>query len=201
MRARDLLADFPTVTLDTAVIEAARLLADQDLPGLIVVDERGLPVSILPGTQVLRLAVPGYCQDDPALARVVDEAHADALLTSMTGWTVREALPARPRELPVTDPEATVLELAALMARTHSPLVAVVGAVGGGSVCSARSPCRRSWTGCWAGDRACLAVGGGLSRRLRADRHRTHPSGGRRARRRRDHAADPCQRRRSGVLQ
>ncbi|WP_267898096.1 CBS domain-containing protein [Spongiactinospora gelatinilytica] len=28
--------------------------------------------------------------------------------------------------MPVTDPNATVLELAALMARTHSPLVAVV---------------------------------------------------------------------------
>ncbi|WP_329084048.1 CBS domain-containing protein [Streptosporangium sp. NBC_01469] len=126
MRARDLLTAFPTVTLDTAVIEAARLLADQDLPGLIVVDERGLPSSILPGTQVLRLAVPGYCQDDPALARVADEAHADALLTSVTGRTVREALLAQPRELPVTDPQATALELAALMARTHSPLVAVV---------------------------------------------------------------------------
>ncbi len=29
------------------------------------------------------------------------------------------------RELPVVDPEATVLEVAALMARTRSPLVAV----------------------------------------------------------------------------
>lgn len=126
MRARDLLAPFPTVTLDTPVVEAARLLADQDLPGLIVVDDRGLPSSILPGTQVLRLAVPGYCQDDPALARVVDEQHADAFLTSLAGRTVREALPVERRELPVTDSEATVLELAALMARTHSPLVAVV---------------------------------------------------------------------------
>ncbi|MDF2712292.1 MAG: hypothetical protein K0R62_7944 [Nonomuraea muscovyensis] len=126
MRARDLVADFPTVRLDTPVIEAARLLAEQDLPGLIVVDERGLPASILPGTQVLRLAVPGYCLDDPALARVVDEAHADAFLDKLAHRTVREALPAKPRELPVTDPDATVLELAALMARTHSPLVAVV---------------------------------------------------------------------------
>ncbi|WP_103957423.1 CBS domain-containing protein [Nonomuraea solani] len=134
MRARDLLAAFPTVTADTAVVEAARLLAGQDLPGLIVVDERGLPVSILPGTQVLRLAVPGYCLDDPALARVVDEAHADAFLSSLADRTVRQALPpdgssgrsSGRRELPVTDPDATVLELAALMARTHSPLVAVV---------------------------------------------------------------------------
>ncbi|MFI7154630.1 CBS domain-containing protein [Nonomuraea sp. NPDC050022] len=126
MRACDLLATFPTVTADTPVIEAARLLAGQDLPGLIVVDERGLPVSILPGTQVLRLAVPGYCLDDPALARVVDEKHADAFASSLASRTVRQALPPERRELPVTDPDATVLELAALMARTHSPLVAVV---------------------------------------------------------------------------
>ncbi|MFI6800274.1 CBS domain-containing protein [Streptosporangium canum] len=126
MRARDLLTDFSTVTLDTSVLDAARLLAEQDLPGLIVVDESGLPFSILAGTQVLALAVPGYCQDDPALARVVDEAHADAFLHAVAGQTVRQALPPKPRELPVTDPGATVLEIAALMARTRTPLVAVV---------------------------------------------------------------------------
>lgn len=126
MRARDLATQFPTVTLDTPVYDAARLLAEQDLPGLIVVDGRESPLTILPGTQVLRLAVPGYCQDDPALARVVDEEHADRFLRSLAGKTVREALPREPRELPVTDPDATVLQLAALMARTRSPLVAVV---------------------------------------------------------------------------
>jgi CBS domain-containing protein len=133
MRARDLVAPFPTVTLDTPVSQAARLLADQDLPGLIVLDERGRPFSILPGTQVLRLAVPRYCQDDPALARVIDEAHADAFLRGLGERTVRDSLPERPRELPVTDPDATLLEVAALMARTHSPVVAVVesGAEGG----------------------------------------------------------------------
>ncbi|QYC41821.1 CBS domain protein [Nonomuraea coxensis DSM 45129] len=126
VRARDLLADFPTVGLDSPVIDAARMLADHDLPGLIVVDDDRTPFTILPGTEVLRLAVPTYCLDDPALARVVDEAHADTFLDGLDGRTVREALPQRPRELPLTDPDATVLELAALMARTRSPLVAVV---------------------------------------------------------------------------
>ena len=42
MRARDLLArrSRPS-TLDTPAMEAARLLAGQDLPGLIVVDDGG----------------------------------------------------------------------------------------------------------------------------------------------------------------
>ncbi|MGW3351786.1 CBS domain-containing protein [Nonomuraea rubra] len=126
MRARDLITTLPTVTPETSIAAAARLLAQQRLPGLIVVDEQEMPLSVLPGTQVLRLAVPDYCQEDPALARVVDEEHADRFLRSVADRTVRDALPPRPRELPITDPDATLLEMAALMARTHSPLVAVV---------------------------------------------------------------------------
>lgn len=126
MRARDLVVPIPTVELDSPVTDAARLMAERELPGLIVLDERGAPVSILPGTQVLRLAVPRYCQDDPALARVIDEAHADAFVRALGERTVRQAMPERPRELPVTDPDATLLEVAALMARTRSPLVAVL---------------------------------------------------------------------------
>ncbi|MDP4506763.1 MULTISPECIES: CBS domain-containing protein [unclassified Nonomuraea] len=129
MRARDLAVEFPTVTMDTPALEAAKLLAEQDLPGLIIVDD-GRPLSILPGTQVLRLAVPPYCQDDPALARVVDEAHADLFLRKLGGKTVRECLPEQPRELPLADLKATVLELAALMARTRSPVAAVVDGEG-----------------------------------------------------------------------
>ncbi|RJL29991.1 CBS domain-containing protein [Bailinhaonella thermotolerans] len=126
MRARDLAADFPTIALGTSAMDAARLLAEHRLPGLIVVDDRGAPRTILPGTQVLRLAVPGYAQEDPALARVVDEAHADEFARTLNGRTVRECLPEQPRELPVAAPDDTVLEIAAMMARCRSPLVAVV---------------------------------------------------------------------------
>jgi CBS domain-containing protein len=125
MRARDLAAPFPTVTADTPALEAARLLAGQNLPGLIVVDGRGRPVTILPGTQVLRMAVPSYCQDDPTLARVIDEAAADVFLRGVGDRTVAQLLPREHRELPVVDPDATVLEVAAVMARARSPLVAV----------------------------------------------------------------------------
>jgi hypothetical protein len=53
------------------------LLAQQDLPGLIVLDDGGRPSTILPGTDVLKMAMPQHCQADPALARVIDEAPAD----------------------------------------------------------------------------------------------------------------------------
>jgi CBS domain-containing protein len=126
VRAGDLATECPTVTLQTSALEAARHLALQNLPGLVVVDQSGRPVTVLPGTQVLRLAVPRYCQDDPALARVIDEQHADLLLRELAGRTVLQCLPHERRELPVVDPDATVLEVAALMARTRSPVVAVV---------------------------------------------------------------------------
>jgi predicted transcriptional regulator len=126
VRARDLAVDFPAVQTDTPVIEAARLLAQQDLPGLIVTDDRGRPTTILPGTDVLKMAVPQYCQADPALARVIDEAAADVFIQQLGSRTVAQALPERLRELPVVDDDATALEIAALMARSRSPLVAVV---------------------------------------------------------------------------
>jgi CBS domain-containing protein len=122
-----LAAPFPTVTAQTSALEAARLLAGQNLPGLIVVDEQGRPATVLPGTQVLRMAIPSYCQDDPALARVIDEAAADVFLRGVGNRTVAELLPRDWRELPVVDPDATVLEIAAVMARSRSPLVAVAG--------------------------------------------------------------------------
>jgi hypothetical protein len=110
MRAGDLAAPLPTVALSTPAIDGARVLAGLNLPGLIVVDERGRPVTILPGSQVLRMAVPQYCQDDLALARVVDEATADLLLRGLADRTVEQCLPRERRELPVVDTHATVLE-------------------------------------------------------------------------------------------
>ncbi|MGH3814819.1 MAG: CBS domain-containing protein [Pseudonocardiaceae bacterium] len=125
MRARDLATPFPTVRSDTPALEATRLLAAQDLPGLIVVDDAGRPMTILPGTQVLRMVVPPYVQDDPALARVIDEAAADVFMRGVGNRTVAELLPREHWELPVVGPDVTVLEIAAAMARSRIPLAAV----------------------------------------------------------------------------
>lgn len=126
MRARDLALPCPTVRPTTPAREALELLAGQRLPGLIVVDDAHRPTTILSGTDLLKTAVPGYCQQDPALARVVDEATADVLLKSLELTSVAALLPETRRELPVVDDDATALEIAALMARSRSPLVAVV---------------------------------------------------------------------------
>lgn len=126
MRAADLAITFPIVTLTTSAIDAARLLADRDLPGLIVVGDDGRPRAVVPATQVLCLAVPRYILDDPAVAAVVDEAAADVIIRGLDGRTIADCLPQQPVQPPVVPGDATVLELSALMARTRSPLVAVV---------------------------------------------------------------------------
>ena len=128
MLAAELAKRYPTVTLDTAALEAARILADRRLPGLIVLDDAGRPYTVLPGSQVLRFVVPGYVQEDPALARAYDEASADAMCAELSARSVRDVLPKRNDvfDLPVVDSDATSMEIAAVMAAQRSPIVAVV---------------------------------------------------------------------------
>ncbi len=102
------------------------MLAEQRLDGLVVTDAQGHPYAVLPESQVLRFAIPRYVQEDPSLARVYDEDASDRLGARLSGVTVRELLPDRPAELPVLQPDDTTVEIAALMARAHSPLVAIV---------------------------------------------------------------------------
>jgi CBS domain-containing protein len=128
MLARDLAHAFPTVTLDTDALDGARMLAEHRLPGLIVLDEKGQPYTVLPGSQVLRFVVPTYVQDDPALARAYDEKSADELCAKLVSRQVRDVLPKRQDvlDLPIVDGDATAIEVAALMAGMRSPIVAVV---------------------------------------------------------------------------
>jgi CBS domain-containing protein len=126
MQASDIAAHMPTVTVDDPVTKAIRVMAVGRLPGLVVVDERSRPRMVLPGTQVLKLAVPGSYNEDPALARTVDEDYADRFWSELGELTVGDCAP-KPTAKPATvRADATLLEVAALMARQHSPLVAVV---------------------------------------------------------------------------
>lgn len=128
--ARDLAVEYETVGLDTGATEAARLMAEHRLPALLVVDEAGAPRAILPASQMIKLLVPSYVIDDPALAAVIDERHADRLCQALEGRTVRDCLTPSVPAPPAAAPDATALEVAALMAQARSPLVAVLADAG-----------------------------------------------------------------------
>ncbi|MGW7641963.1 CBS domain-containing protein [Streptomyces decoyicus] len=125
MRARDLAVDYESVSVDSDALAAARLMAEHRLPGLLVLDERGEPRAILPASQMVKVLVPEYVIEDPTLAAVIDEKHADRLGRALAGHSVGECLPRDAPSPPVADPDDTALEVAALMARVRSPLVAV----------------------------------------------------------------------------
>jgi CBS domain-containing protein len=126
VHASDLVEEFPLVGLDADALDAARVLATRRLPGLVVIGESGAPYAILPASQVVRFVVPRYIQDDPSLAGVIDESVADRIAARLAGRTVRDLLPKDPTELPTVNADDTMLELAAVMARLRSPLVAVL---------------------------------------------------------------------------
>lgn len=116
----------PVVTVDSSALAAVQLLAERRMPALVVTGGDGSPYAILPASQVVRFLVPGYVQDDPSLARVMNESMADRAVDKLADKRVRDLLPVERSELPVVNHDDTIIEVAAIMARLRCPLVAVM---------------------------------------------------------------------------
>ena len=106
--------------------EAARILAEHRLPGILVTDTSGKPYAVLPASQVVRFLVPTYVQDDPSLAGVINESMADHAADKLGNKKVRDVLPEHLTDVPAANADDTIIEVAALMARFRSPLIAVM---------------------------------------------------------------------------
>ena len=126
MHAEDIIEEFPVVTVDSNALEAARTLAEHRLPGIVVTDSSGKPYAILPASQVVRFIVPQYVQDDPSLAGVLNESMADRAAEKLRDKTVRDVLPEHLTDVPPAHADDTIIEVAALMARFRTPLIAVM---------------------------------------------------------------------------
>ncbi|MVU80377.1 CBS domain-containing protein [Nocardia sp. ET3-3] len=126
MQAAQLAEDYPAVSLDTDALDAARLLAEHRLPGLVVTNASGTAVAVLPASQVVRFIVPTYVLDDPALAGVLTESMCDRVSHKLRGKKVRDVIPERLSNVPAVAADDTVVEVATLMARLRSPLIAVM---------------------------------------------------------------------------
>jgi len=126
VHAGDIAEQFPVVTVDSPALGAARMLAEHRLPGVVVTDASGHPHAVLPASQVVRFIVPAYVQDDPSLAGVLDESVADKCGERLGGKKVRDVLPKHLLDVPSVDADDTIIEVAAVMARHRSPLLAVM---------------------------------------------------------------------------
>lgn len=114
------------MTVDSSALEAARMLAEHRLPGIVVTDSSGKPCAVLPASQVVRFIVPTYVQDDPSLAGVIDESWADKAAQKLANKSVRDVLPEHLQDIPSAKADDTIIEVAALMSQLRSPLVAVM---------------------------------------------------------------------------
>jgi CBS domain-containing protein len=126
VRARDVAETYPVVDIDTSALVAARLIAKDRLPGLVVTDRDGNPQAVLPASEVVRFLVPEYVQDDPTLAGVLGEVSAERLSERLRRVSVAELLPNKRVELALLQGDDSLVELAATMARLRSPLCAVM---------------------------------------------------------------------------
>lgn len=126
MRAAEIDEEFPVVDIDSPALDAARMLAEHRLPGIVVLTADGQLYAVLPASQVVRFIVPSYVQDDPLLARVLAESMADRAAEALGGKTIRELLPQRQLTLPTVDADDTILEVATIMGRLQTPLIAVM---------------------------------------------------------------------------
>jgi len=126
MHAEDLVEEFPVVTVETNALDAARMLAEHRLPGIVVTRPSGEPYAVLPASQVVRFIIPTYVQDDPSLAGVINESWADKAAEKLADKLVRDVLPEHLRDIPSANADDTIIEVAALMAQLRSPLIAVM---------------------------------------------------------------------------
>lgn len=126
MRAAEIDEEFPVVDIDSPAVDAARMLVEHCLPGIVVLTADGQLYAVLPASQVVRFIVPSYVQEDPLLARVLAESVADRAVDALGGKTIRELLPQQRLRLPIANADDTILEVATIMGMLRSPLIAVM---------------------------------------------------------------------------
>ena len=125
MRAEEIAENFPVVPIDSDAVEAARMIAEHSLPGLLVTDKSGKPYGVLPAFEILRFILPRYVRDDLALAGVLGDSGADQAAQNLAGKTVGDVLPEYLRNIPSVNARDGVIKVAAELARLRIPLIAV----------------------------------------------------------------------------
>jgi CBS domain-containing protein len=77
MHAADVIEALPTARPGDDVLSALRMVTRHHLPGLVVANKDGQIIGCMSSTDLLQLTLPRYVREEPALARVYDEEHAD----------------------------------------------------------------------------------------------------------------------------
>lgn len=129
MKATELAEQVPMVRRSTTGAEAARVLAEYRLSGLVVAGDDDVPIAVIPGSQILSLVLPQYVRDEPNLAHAYDEVGADELCGALNRATIGELVEVKKltaTKPPSVLPDDTLIEIAAAMDGAHTPVILVV---------------------------------------------------------------------------
>jgi CBS domain-containing protein len=125
MHAAGVVETLPAAGPDDDVLSAIRMVCQHGLPGLVIADGQGEVIGCLSSIDLVRLALPRYLQDDPGLARVFDEQHADRVAAELVGIRIRDVAGRAMRHIPTARPRASLVEVGELMVQQNCPLVPV----------------------------------------------------------------------------
>lgn len=124
MRAKDLDEQFLIVQIDSDAMDAARMIAEHGLPGLVIADAAHKPHAVILASEMLHFVLPRYVQADVTLAGVLGDALADHA-HNLAGKTVGDLLPKDLRKVPAVDARDGVIKVAAEMSQQRCQLIAV----------------------------------------------------------------------------
>jgi CBS domain-containing protein len=128
MRARDIMQVARVVSPDATCEELLRVFEDPEVrAAAIVPGQEGWPAGLVTEEDVLSALLPSYVLEDEALAAVLEEAAAAKLRERVGHRKVREVINVDRRRYPPVDPDDTLIEAAAAMARSGHPAVLVAG--------------------------------------------------------------------------
>jgi CBS domain-containing protein len=125
MKARDMMTSPLIVRPVAPASQAARLLADPEVRGLLVVDSEDRLVGVLTDAMLLGFLLPPYVAEAESLAGVLDERAAEDLWRRLDGKLVLDLLPEDRADKAEVDSEDTLIEVASAMVESGVPMVAV----------------------------------------------------------------------------
>jgi signal-transduction protein with cAMP-binding, CBS, and nucleotidyltransferase domain len=123
-RARDLAVPYPSLPTAAPAAEVARILAEEEVD-VVFIERQGQLQGVVSDIGLLARLLPSYVIEDPKLAQVLEEGAADLLWRRLEGRRADELLAKAGSEIPQVDGDATLIEVAAAMAGSRAPLVAV----------------------------------------------------------------------------
>ena len=128
MRARDIMQAARVVRPDAPCEELLRVFEDPEVRAAAILPTReGDRAGLVTEEDVLSALLPSYVLEDEALAAVLEETAPERMRGKVASRKVREVINVDRRRLPPVDPDDTLIEVAAAMARSGHPAVLVAG--------------------------------------------------------------------------